>query len=524
MRTHKKWLAALALVASGAVACADLDVANSVAPDRDRTLANPQDAAGLVSAGYRSWWNVSSSYDGPMMFVSTASFQHSAYPANFVMVDYSRIPRIAINNNTFGGDQYEYFRYAWTQYYRAISGVAEGLQALEGVSLGSAAADARIQAYGKLVLGLAHGGIALLFDQGYIVREDTDLLSSVPLVPYSQVMDAALTFLDEAIDIASKNEFKIPADWMGREVDQDDLIKFAYSMKARYRANVARTPAQRKAVDWAAVVADIDKGITEDWKMNLVSGSGWGSTGIRYAHLKGWGQLNYFVMGMADQSGKYQKWMSTPVNSRSVEVDGEPFLIITPDKRFPQGATIDEQMDNKGTLWKIPVRVGEQWARPDRGEWRWSYYNTVYEGWNNSSEWPIITVAEMDLLKAEAAFYDGDYAAAATLVNKYRTAAGLNATDASGTNTSCVPKLPDGQCGDLWEMLKWEKRLETYFKGHMMNSWFFDGRGWGDLMEGTFLEFPVPALDLELENIAVYTTGGTSGRPESTAPKGTYGY
>jgi len=522
MRTKNRMLVALLLLASGAAACADLEVVNTVAPDRERTLARPEDAVGLVSAGYRNWWNVGSSYDGPMMFMSTASFQHSAYPANFVMVDYSKIPRIPINNNTFAGDQYSYFRYAWVQYYRAISGVAQGLQALEGVSLGSSSEDTRIQAYGKLVQGLAHGGIALLFDQGYIFDETMDLEEPQPLVPYTQVLEAALKYLDDAIAIASTDTFTIPADWMGRETKRDDLIKFAYSMKARYRANVARTPDERKAVDWDAVVADIDKGITEDWEMNLVSGSGWGSTGLRYAQLKGWGQLSYFVMGMADQSGKYQKWMSTPINSRTVTVDGEPFLIVTPDKRFPQGSTLAEQTANRGTLWKIPNAVGEQWARPDRGEWRWSYYNSVYEGWGNSSPWPVITVAELDLLRAEAHYHKGEFAQAAAIVNKYRTAAGLNATDASGTNTDCVPKLPNGECGDLWEMLKWEKRLETYFKGHMMNSWFFDGRGWGDLMEGTFLEFPVPALDLELEGLPLYTTGGVGGR--SAAPVGTYGY
>lgn len=522
MRTQRKSLAALLLLGLGAAACADLEVMNTVAPDRERTLTKPEDAVGLVSAGYRSWWNVGSSNAGPMMFMSTASFQHSAYPANFVMVDYSRIPRLAINNNTFGGDQYSYFRYAWVQYYRAISGVAEGLQALEGVSLGSSSADARVQAFGKLVLGLAHGGIALLFDQGYIVNEKTDLLSDLDLRPYTEVMDSALKYLDDAIAIAQTDTFTIPADWMGRRTTNVELIQFAHSMKARYRANNARTPDERKAVDWDAVVADIDRGITADWEMDLRSGSGWTSSGLQYAHLKGWGQMSYFIMGMADQSGKYQKWMSTPINSRTVTVDGEPFLIITPDKRFPQGTTVEEQMANRGKLWKIPNNVGEQWARPDRGEWRWSYYNTVYEGWGHNSPWPILTVAEMDLLRAEAHYYNEEFAQVAAIVNKYRTAAGLNATDASGTNTDCVPKLPKGECGDLWEMLKWEKRLETYFKGHMMNSWYFDGRGWGDLHEGTFLEFPVPALDLQLEGLPVYTTGGVGGR--SAAPVGTYGY
>lgn len=530
--TSRFSIAAAAMLLMGSVACTDLEVPNESQADRDRALTNPEDLQSLVSAAYRTWWAGWWPNATPVLFLSTASFQHSAYPANFVMVDYSKFPRIQLNNSASGGDQYNFFAWTWTDNYSPIGAVAQGLTAFENqnMTLGADSLDARMRAFARLVQGLAHGYAALVFDQGYIFDETMDPADDVPLQPYGEVMEAALGYLDKAIEVAEAQEIAgIPFQWAGYDdvgsvMKSKELIEFAHSMKARLRANVARTPAERRAVDWAKVIEDVDAGITEDFIMNIDQNTWNGSSSaMRYGHLKGWGQLNYHILGMADQSGMYQKWISTPIGQRTVTVDGQPALIVTPDLRFPRGSTLEEQSAaaNRGTMWKIPNAVGEQWARPDRGEWRWSYYNSVLEGWQRGP-WPIISMAEMDLLKAEALYYQGDLDGAAQLINKYRVPAGLNATDASGTNTSCVPKLPNGECGDLFEMLKWEKRLETYFKGPYLNSWYFDGRGWGDLAEGTFLQFPVPERELFQLGISNYTFGGPGN--EGSAPVGTYGF
>jgi hypothetical protein len=141
----------------------------------------------------------------------------------------------------------------------------------------------------------------------------------------------------------------------------------------------------------------------------------------------------------------------------------------------------------------------------------------------NNWDQPTITLAEMRLLVAEGLFRQGNKAGAADIINETREAAGLNATDANGTNTSCVPKLPNGQCGDLWEMLKWEKRMETVFTGINVVGWFWDGRGWGDLWKDTPLMFPVPCQELEvLQLLPCNTYGGPGG--EMGSPGSTYAF
>ena len=129
----------------------------------------------------------------------------------------------------------------------------------------------------------------------------------------------------------------------------------------------------------------------------------------------------------------------------------------------------------------------------------------------------------MRLLKAEGLYRQGDRAGAAAIINETRTAAGLSPTDGSGSNTSCVPKLPDGSCGDLWEMLKWEKRMETVWTGVAGGNWFFDGRGWGDLWKDTPLQFPIPCGELEvLYMTPCYTFGDPGG--EMSSPGSTYNF
>ena len=68
--------------------------------------------------------------------------------------------------------------------------------------------------------------------------------------------------------------------------------------------------------------------------------------------------------------------------------------------------------------------------------------------------------------------------------------------------------------------MKWEKRMETAFTGWA--SWYFDSRGWGDLAEGTPLEYPVPYQELDARQKPIYDLGGIGGK--SAAPRGTYGY
>ena len=522
MRT-RNFLIGASLLLFGAVGCADLSVTNENNPDVDRVIKTPADLEGLVASSFNTWFYSLYDVDGIEPILSVASFQHSAMAANFGMEVYGRIPRIAFVNQQ--EDAYAlHGEWPWYESYRAIVAANTGLKKIrdEGVVINNDSDTKRAETFAKFVQGLAHGTLALLYDSAYVYTEDvnpeTDVLE---LKPYQEVMAAALDMLDQAIAMANANSFTIPDNWMGSPgMDNIRLAQLAHSFKARYRAQVARTPAERAAVDWDAVMADVDAGITEDFVI-VDDDVVWFKLTQYYQTLPGaWSQMNYFVLGMADVSGRYQTWIQTPVGQRM------PFVMITPDKRFPQGADEIEQAkpENQGKYWSWGGSVGH--VRDDRGTWRWSYYrNHTRDTWRAQFVGPNVHVSvdEMRLLKAEGLIQRNRASEAVPLINETRVAVGeLPPVTVDGVPDApdCVPRLPNGQCGNLMEALKWEKRLETWLE--VFGGWYFDGRGWGDLLQGTPIQFPIPAKERNTLGQSINTYGGVGG--VGGAPIGTYGY
>jgi hypothetical protein len=528
--------AALLLFSAG---CADLDVVNENAADAGRALRTAGDLESLVAGSYRQWWLGSSTAGGFGPALSNMAWQHSGWPANFGVVFYSGIPRVGTINEVT--DQY-YGNIVniWNQNYRALAAIASGLQAVDADTAirnsFSASNLARLRAYAKFVQGLATASTGMIYAGGFIIDETKDVFDDQgqvipqPQVDYKAMVAKGLEYLDQAAQLSQGQTFVIPAAWMSDSVSAAQLARLARSFKARYRAAVARTPAERAAVDWNAVVTDIDAGVTATWNMNVPRGGTTWTHGFFNQYFgPGWQQLSYQVAGMADQSGKYQQWLAIPPDQRSYDIaTGQPFLIITPDRRFPQGATLAEQTAAPGTLYEVPSSLQDQWQQPGRGTFRWSYYwARTMTRWGSTAAprpaVPEIPIAEMDLLKAEALYrLAGNQmtTAAAALVNKTRVAAGLD--DISDGNNSCVPKLPNGQCGDFFEALKWEKRMETIFLGFHLAPWYFEGRGWGDLYLNTPLELPVPCLEELLAERPCINFGGVGG--QRAAPRSVYAF
>jgi hypothetical protein len=529
MRDIFKYLVVGSMLLLGAAACADLDVVNPNDADASRALATAGDVESLIVGGYNTWFNGVYAYGGPGLFLSNASFQHNAPWANAGMELYGRLPRQAINNDA-ANPYYDNFTRPWFRSYRAIAAVSDGLRALDNPEIAEALGSedvTRARAFGRFILGMAHGTLALVYDKGFVVDETTDLNEAQNPVGYEEVMAAALAYLDEAISLSSGAGFTVPEGWMQARLTASELARIVHSQKARLRAAVARTPAERAAVNWGAVVADIDAGIQSTFYQNMDANNDWYMAVVDYGTYPGWSEMSYWVYGMADQSGNFQKWLDLSIEEKNPNhPDGTPILIVTPDQRFPQGSTVDDQRANPGTYFEAPSNISNVWARPDRGTWRWSYYHNYrfleYYQWNDFT-YAEINYDEMRLLKAEAMYRTGDMAGAAGIVNETRTAAGLSATDASGTNADCVPKLPNEQCGDLLEMLKWEKRMEVNMQGLFGAPWYFDSRGWGDLWFGTPLQFPAPCKELQvLQLLPCYTFGGMAG--DMGSPGSTYQY
>jgi hypothetical protein len=327
-------------------------------------------------------------------------------------------------------------------------------------------------------------------------------------------------------------------DWIrGNTLSNDDFIRVVRSYKARLRAGVGRTPAERNAADWDAIIADATNGITSDLLVSTSNSAGWSQGWLASAYrYQGWGATPSFYTGMADTSGGFDNWLATPL------VDRKAFLIVTPDKRWPAGETRTAQQTASSTLPSggLPYfRNRPSGEDTDGAPYQNSFYDhyrfraLVLNNADRAGTWPTFTVAENDMLAAEGYIRKGQIAQAAALIDKTRNKAGLptlsgkvaSASDQVPGGNGCVPRVPVAPfnktaCGTILEAMKYEKRMETSQTGY--NQWWIDSRGWGDLVEGTPLMFPLPYSEADARQRPSYTLGGL-GTP-SGAAKGTYGY
>lgn len=318
---------------------------------------------------------------------------------------------------------------------------------------------------------------------------------------------------------------------------RDQFVQLVRQMRARFRAQVARTPAERGAVNWDAVIADANAGVTAPVMVTIGGSSGW-NIGFQSSQMHvsaGWSQISPLYWGMADVSGAYDAWLATPLSNRA------PFLVVTPDKRWPQGATRAAQqaaspeptsatsfpyVRNRSTSLDVP---GDPWGTSNYDYVRYKYIRNAA----STGVFPEFRPEEANLLAAEGYIRKGQFALAAAKIDPSRVRAGLpplagvvnSLADPVPGGAQCVPRVPVGPaftstaCGNILEAMKYEMRSELAHG--RFGSWYFDSRGWGDLVAGTAFHFPVPNQEMDARARPFYDMGG--GGP-GTAPRGTYGF
>lgn len=543
----------------GTGAC-DLVVSNPNQPETARVLASSSDVESLIGTYYKRWHDGLYRTTGNVALMGMVqSFEDFSSLSNNCMGQRVTIPRPSNDNSIGNGCASEQAKvYSYMNEVNRVSSSVLATLNKPGFTLGSSNQDNRAKAFAQFLRGISLGYAALVYDSSAVVDETTDAQDPGALKGYPEVAAASYAALQKAIDYASApgtggEGFPLPATWIPSTTsfDKVEFIKLARSYRARIRANVARTPAERAAVDWTAVIADAQNGITanHDNITNSVSGPFNGLVGQLYSYGT-WHQMTPFIIGMADTSGAFADWIAKPLAARGA--DGS-FSMATPDLRWPQGTTrAQQQADfalsqcngagqvckryfvNRPTANDPPSSPTWGLSNYDHARW-WSWRTAGDGGSARNGALVFMTLAEMNLLEAEGQYRKNNFAAAAALINKTRQKNGLppitalDATSPVPGGNACVPKVPVAPnyntiaCGNLFEALKWEKRNETAYTGFMQ--WFMDGRGWGDLPVDTPLEWAPPYQDLQSRGKTgseIYSLGG--GTLPFSAAKGTYGY
>jgi hypothetical protein len=508
MQTSKSRRVALLIAGVTLTACMDLTVPNLNNPDRLRATGTPDDVEGLIASTFRGWWpRVYGT--SPTIMLSTLADEFTTGFTDFGSQEHSSEPRPQWNNSSVYGNQGTLYN-TWLDFYGVISIANDGLAALDrGIKIGpNGANNSRARAFGKFMQGVAHGYLALIFDQAVIVDENTDVdtLITPNYRPYTEVMTAAIAMLNASIAISDTATFTLPnVGWIpGLTLTNKDLARLANTYIARFMAYVPRNATERAGVNWTDVITRIDAGITanfapigeadifEDFYKQRAARQ-------RTTTPSDFMRADYWLVGPADSTNGFLNWVATPVANRT------PFQMRTRDRRI-QGTTGPTSRGKYFGFHNSTVFAAS------RGLYHRSFYAYFRLGTGTSwQQGPLIAVArsEMDLLKAEALIRLNRAAEALPLINATRVANGeLPQVDINGPPdvAGCVPRKLSGACGSLWDALRYEKRIEGAGTDGQV-AWY-DARGWTALVRNSIIHFPIPARELEVVRKPLYTLGG----------------
>ncbi|MFN5599735.1 MAG: hypothetical protein ACK5AK_10210, partial [Gemmatimonas sp.] len=421
----------------------DLAVTNPNNADITRALGRPSDVENLLAGGFNQVVQNTTGGSTESINSSLQVMSHENYTglANFNMGPRAGLPRTPILNfaNNPGSASVSN---DWNGLSRLARSTTIALERLgtTGFTLGSAAQDLRARAYGRFVLGLALGNLALVYDSAAVVVPGGDAVP--PLVRYDSVMRASLKLLDDAFADASNatasgtGGFPLPATWMNLStgaVSADLFQRIIRSYRARFRAEVARTAAERQAVNWAQVIADAQAGITADLQIAMNPNTGWTQAWVAQHYVgTNWHVMTPMIVGMADSTGaSYTAWLNQPLLSRT------PFIIRTTDRRFPAGNDRAAQQASSnggasGALLPTGVYFRNRTSANDGaaadGTWGFSWYDHArFQAFQNAARignFPHMVMPEMWGLIAEGAIRTGNFALAAEMINNTRVTRG----------------------------------------------------------------------------------------------------
>ena len=476
-------------------------------------LAEGDSIETMIGSSYRTFWLATENWYGILGLTTLADELTSSW-GNAAMKDLSSEPRVAYNNSA-GYFYSDHVEIPWNGAYAAIYAATGGLEAIAGgIQIGTDGVDTqRAKAFAYFVRGIAFGYLACMFDQAVILTSTQDLeaaqLAAV-YSPYLEVMNQAISDLNQATTISAASIFTTDAGWIGGVLLSNfQLDRLAHAYIARFMPAVARSQAERAAVDWAGVKNHIGQGILDGEDFAPVGDNyvAWYSDARWVAGNSIWTRADYKTIGITDTSTGFQNWLATPVQDR-VEFD-----LYTSDRRIT-GAT--HAPDSAGLYFK---NVGASLFRVSRGTYHFSLYRTSkWDAYNATESEPMTTLSfvEMRLLLAEAEYRLGYLAASAAIVNETRVANGQ------------LPALTGSET-DFFDWLTYEKSIETYATASGLA--YFDRRGWlahtiicqydssgqtTGLVTDSPLHFPIPGRDSQFLFTLPYTFGG--GGPGS-APK-----
>ena len=561
-----------------AAACDSLDVNNPNAPhSKNDALQDPGTVKAIAFGAMRTWYLTAQGGLGqdayPSLTMAVMARSHVAAWNNYNIRFYTGCtnanwdvytiatrgtcgtedlgaiyPRTEWQNDP-GSAQRTQIEPLWFGNYAAVSSANAVLTAIrtQGLTIEDATTTRMVETMAVLVQALSYSSLALNYDKGFIVEYTTDVsdpavVKSLTFSTRAQLRDFAMAKFDTAIAFANDTAFTVPEDFFGSpgvSYDNVKIAQIANTMAARTLAYFPRDAAENAdvsaggEVDWTRVKNYAQLGISSgtpfNWIFHQDACFNWCD------FLKVWSndmttlRVHSRVSHLLDAATQPDPWdvdnNSAPASPDARLGDGTfrgpadyaDLIEVDPDVNCgtPGGCT-----GGTDFVWSFDQEV----QNTSRGAWHQSAIGQIRydsmpgcgdnpQGSSNpgDKDAPVLLAAENDLLWAEALIRGPtpDLAMAATLINKTRVGRG-------GASLAKPGFLP-ATAGDpnLLVELQYEQDVELIGSN---TAPFYNQRRIDKLEPLTPHEMPIPAKELGVLGLGLYTWGGASNPPNSTAP------
>ncbi|MBN2632145.1 MAG: hypothetical protein JXR66_01215 [Bacteroidales bacterium] len=483
MKTYKYLILFSVVISVLLAGCESLEVKNENDPDFKTAFSNPSDVKGVAGSLINAWYQTTQEYDGPALMLWTGSDAGTCSWGNANMRWFSNEPRVAFDNTPAYTDAVVSENY-YAGLYSTLSYANDVMSKIAKEGMVFTADDGTdetplVEAIARLSQGLTLGYLGLIYDKVFIVTENTDITQTIATSPYKDVIDTALLFLDECIDICESSTFVLPSGWItGGTYDQTKIGELANTVAALLLSYSPRSKAENDAVDWTRVLGYANNGLTYDFTPEC-DGIKWYSYFQYYSYWGGWGQTDMRLVNMMD-SRFPSRWadadvwdvLPAPVTSHTDGIDDRIF-------------TDFEFLDECG-------------FKTERGYYHFSCYRGTRQDDYIANEFvgptPVFLKAENDLLKAEALLHTSGLVPAQTIIN-------------NGTRVTRGGLAPIGATAtEIENAIFHERNIELHTTG--MGVEFFTMRKADKLQPGTPLHLPLPGQQLEVNVMDYYTFGG----------------
>lgn len=525
--THISLILIVGFVFAG---CADLSVQNLNEPTTDAVFADETNLEKLLRGGFSDWAiSVISSYaTHPDLIADQITSTNNV--RNFW--DFAQEPRLRLTNSTsYSGAN------AWENFYSGYNAaVATANLFIKNPDISDAF---RAQAY--FLRGLGRGYLGMIFDRGYLLSEDFDATEVPEFVAYGALVDGAIADFEQAISLVASASTDFVFKTMPNDTDTWDADEFqdiVNSFAARILASKARTAAEAASIDWSKVLSFAQAGLggpSAKSSLGVFKNANIGSTGEFSNYYMDWAN---FIISCANRG-------EIKTCSGYLPIDVKVIHTMNPD--YP---TTYPTENAKGTTATLPATTSTDprldgyhiyttnagFLRSTRNANLYSNYfsarNHSGNDWDQeSNEVVLFTDTEVTLLIAEAQLMSGQKAVAATTLNN--SPAGTGTTTLGDFELWAVENniIAEASLSGGWTLagtesteafqfaLMREYAVEVNNFGGVGVNWAFMRRH--DLLQvGSATMFPVPASQLEVLGLDIYSFGGPSNAGEVGSASG----